>query len=114
MWFAVRRKENVSFICRISFVCRHVRAAGGICIADEVQVGFGRVGKHWWAFQLQGEGILHLAHICHGKIDPCPLPLKSDTNTVKFQFSLVITPTVCWQFVFLTWSLGSRPNCLVS
>lgn len=25
--------------------------AGGICIADEVQVGFGRIGKHWWAFQ---------------------------------------------------------------
>lgn len=35
-----------------------VRAAGGICIADEVQVGFGRVGKHWWAFQLQGEDVV--------------------------------------------------------
>ncbi|CAH0553046.1 unnamed protein product [Brassicogethes aeneus] len=32
-------------------VYRHVRAAGGVCIADEVQVGFGRIGKHWWAFQ---------------------------------------------------------------
>jgi 4-aminobutyrate aminotransferase-like enzyme len=32
-----------------------VRAAGGVCIADEVQVGFGRVGApHFWAFQLQG------------------------------------------------------------
>lgn len=30
-----------------------VRAAGGICIADEVQVGFGRVGSHWWAFEMQ-------------------------------------------------------------
>ena len=30
-----------------------VRAAGGLCIADEVQVGFGRVGKHFWAFELQ-------------------------------------------------------------
>ncbi|KAF3836981.1 hypothetical protein F7725_004445 [Dissostichus mawsoni] len=27
----------------------------GIFIADEVQVGFGRVGSHFWAFQLQGE-----------------------------------------------------------
>jgi ethanolamine-phosphate phospho-lyase len=35
-----------------------VREAGGVCIADEVQVGFGRVGKHWWAFQLQGEDIV--------------------------------------------------------
>jgi 4-aminobutyrate aminotransferase-like enzyme/murein DD-endopeptidase MepM/ murein hydrolase activator NlpD len=33
---------------------RHVRAAGGVCIADEVQVGFGRVGTHAWAFQTQG------------------------------------------------------------
>ena len=32
---------------------RHVRAAGGLCIADEVQVGFGRVGSHFWAFELQ-------------------------------------------------------------
>ena len=32
----------------------HVRAAGGVCIADEVQVGFGRVGTHFWAFETQG------------------------------------------------------------
>ncbi|HVS13007.1 MAG TPA: aminotransferase class III-fold pyridoxal phosphate-dependent enzyme [Thermoanaerobaculia bacterium] len=33
---------------------RAVRAAGGVCIADEVQVGFGRVGTHAWAFETQG------------------------------------------------------------
>lgn len=33
---------------------RHVRAVGGLCIADEVQVGFGRVGSHFWGFQTQG------------------------------------------------------------
>ncbi|HSO24892.1 MAG TPA: aminotransferase class III-fold pyridoxal phosphate-dependent enzyme [Chondromyces sp.] len=31
-----------------------VRAAGGVVIADEVQVGFGRVGTHFWAFESQG------------------------------------------------------------
>ena len=31
-----------------------VRAQGGLCIADEVQVGLGRVGSHWWGFELQG------------------------------------------------------------
>ena len=31
-----------------------VRAAGGVCIADEVQVGLGRVGSHRWAFEMQG------------------------------------------------------------
>jgi hypothetical protein len=34
-------------------VYRLVREAGGICIADEVQVGFGRIGSHWWAFETQ-------------------------------------------------------------
>jgi 4-aminobutyrate aminotransferase-like enzyme len=33
---------------------RHVRAAGGVCIADEVQVGFGRLGTHFWGFESQG------------------------------------------------------------
>lgn len=32
----------------------HVREAGGLCLADEVQVGFGRVGSHMWAFETQG------------------------------------------------------------
>ncbi|MEO7913559.1 MAG: aminotransferase class III-fold pyridoxal phosphate-dependent enzyme, partial [Roseiflexaceae bacterium] len=32
---------------------RHVRAAGGLCIADEVQVGFGRLGTHFWGFETQ-------------------------------------------------------------
>jgi len=40
------------------FGIRSVRDAGGVCIADEVQVGFGRVGFHWWAFQLQGEDVV--------------------------------------------------------
>jgi 4-aminobutyrate aminotransferase-like enzyme/Ser/Thr protein kinase RdoA (MazF antagonist) len=34
-------------------VYRHVRAAGGVCIADEVQVGFGRLGTHFWGFEAQ-------------------------------------------------------------
>jgi 4-aminobutyrate aminotransferase-like enzyme/Ser/Thr protein kinase RdoA (MazF antagonist) len=33
---------------------QHARAAGALCIADEVQVGFGRVGDAMWAFQQQG------------------------------------------------------------
>ncbi len=31
----------------------HMRAAGGVCIVDEVQVGFGRVGTHYWGFETQ-------------------------------------------------------------
>jgi 4-aminobutyrate aminotransferase-like enzyme/Ser/Thr protein kinase RdoA (MazF antagonist) len=32
----------------------HVRRAGGLCIADEVQTGYGRIGSHFWAFEEQG------------------------------------------------------------
>uniref|UniRef100_U3KM93 5-phosphohydroxy-L-lysine phospho-lyase n=1 Tax=Oryctolagus cuniculus TaxID=9986 RepID=U3KM93_RABIT len=38
-----------------SQVAGHIRRAGGLFVADEIQVGFGRVGTHFWAFQLQGQ-----------------------------------------------------------
>ena len=31
-----------------------VRAAGGLCIADEVQTGFGRMGDYFWGFEMHG------------------------------------------------------------
>lgn len=31
-----------------------VRSSGGLAIADEVQVGYGRLGAHQWAFEQQG------------------------------------------------------------
>ncbi|KAL0490796.1 alanine-glyoxylate transaminase [Acrasis kona] len=31
-----------------------VRSHGGVCIADEVQTGFGRCGTHYWGFETQG------------------------------------------------------------
>ena len=34
-------------------VYRHARAAGVVCIADEVQTGYGRMGTHFYAFELQ-------------------------------------------------------------
>ncbi|HXD30943.1 MAG TPA: aminotransferase class III-fold pyridoxal phosphate-dependent enzyme [Pyrinomonadaceae bacterium] len=30
-----------------------VRKAGGVCIADEVQTGYGRIGTHFWGFESQ-------------------------------------------------------------
>ena len=35
-------------------VYREVRAVGGVCIADEVQTGYGRIGTHFWAFEHYG------------------------------------------------------------
>ena len=35
-------------------VYANMREAGAVCIADEVQCGFGRSGTHFWGFQTQG------------------------------------------------------------
>ena len=34
-------------------VYEKVRSLGGVCISDEVQTGFGRVGSHFWGYGLQ-------------------------------------------------------------
>ena len=34
--------------------CSHVHRAGGLCVIDEVQTGFGRGGEFFWIFQSQG------------------------------------------------------------
>jgi 4-aminobutyrate aminotransferase-like enzyme len=66
---AVKRDRPVSFMAESLIGCggqiippqgflagayEATRAAGGVCIADEVQVGFGRVGTHLWAFEADG------------------------------------------------------------
>lgn len=35
-------------------VYAHIRSYGGVCIADEVQVGLGRIGRDFWGFNMQG------------------------------------------------------------
>ncbi len=35
----------------LSALFKEIRALGGICIADEVQIGLGRLGSHMWGFQ---------------------------------------------------------------
>ncbi len=50
----------------------HVRAAGGVCIADEVQAGFGRTGTHFWGFETQGV-IPDIVTMAKGIGNGCPL-----------------------------------------
>ena len=38
----------------LSTVFDKIRAAGGLCVADEVQSGFGRTGDHFWGFEAHG------------------------------------------------------------
>jgi 4-aminobutyrate aminotransferase-like enzyme len=66
---ADKEKKPAAFICEtllgvggqiplppnyLQEVYQKVREVGGVCIADEVQVGFGRVGDKFWGFELQG------------------------------------------------------------
>ena len=66
---AARESDNIAaFICESALSCAGqvilppgylkeaysaVRAVGGVCIADEVQTGFGRAGSHFWMFETQ-------------------------------------------------------------
>src|SRR5437016_3536231 len=50
----------------------HVRAAGGLCIADEVQTGFGRTGTHYWGFETQ-DVIPDIVTMAKGIGNGCPL-----------------------------------------
>jgi alanine-glyoxylate transaminase/(R)-3-amino-2-methylpropionate-pyruvate transaminase len=50
----------------------HVRAAGGFCIADEVQTGFGRTGTHYWGFETQSV-IPDIVTMAKGIGNGCPL-----------------------------------------
>ncbi|HRR09471.1 MAG TPA: aminotransferase class III-fold pyridoxal phosphate-dependent enzyme [Rhodothermales bacterium] len=38
----------------LSTVYQAIREGGGVCIADEVQTGLGRIGTHFWAFEAHG------------------------------------------------------------
>lgn len=50
----------------------HARAAGGLCIADEVQAGFGRTGTHFWGFETQGV-VPDIVTMAKGIGNGCPL-----------------------------------------
>lgn len=50
----------------------HAWAAGGLCIADEVQAGFGRTGTHFWGFETQGV-VPDIVTMAKGIGNGCPL-----------------------------------------
>ena len=56
----------------LKYAYEHVRAAGGLCIADEVQTGFGRTGTHYWGFETQ-RVVPDIVTIAKGIGNGCPL-----------------------------------------
>ncbi|HEX8592736.1 MAG TPA: aminotransferase [Pseudomonas sp.] len=66
---AAQQRQVAGFICEpvygnaggislppgyLQQVYQKVREQGGICVADEVQVGYGRLGRYFWGFEEQG------------------------------------------------------------
>jgi len=62
-------------------VYEHVRAAGGVCIADEVQAGFGRTGTHFWGFETQGV-VPDIVTMAKGIGNGCPLAAVVTTHQI--------------------------------
>src|SRR5579859_5139211 len=81
----------------------HVRAAGGLCIADEVQPGFGRTGTHFWGFETQGV-IPDIVTTAKGIGNGCPLAAVITTPKIAAAMAQRIhfntfggNPVVCAQ-----------------
>ncbi len=68
-WSTTPKEDTGAFVCESALGCggqmilpagylrdafSAARAVGAVCIADEVQTGFGRAGSHFWMFQPQG------------------------------------------------------------
>lgn len=85
----------------LKHVYEHVRAAGGVCIADEVQAGFGRTGTHFWGFETQGV-IPDIVTMAKGIGNGCPLAAVVTTPEIASVLSKRIhfntfggNPVVC-------------------
>lgn len=81
----------------------HIRGAGGVCIADEVQAGFGRTGTHYWGFETQGV-IPDIVTMAKGIGNGCPLGAVVTTPKIATALSQRIhfntfggNPVVCAQ-----------------
>ena len=92
----------------------HVRAAGGVCIADEVQAGFGRTGTHYWGFETQGV-IPDIVTMAKGIGNGCPLgavvttPKIAKTLAARIHFNTFGgNPVVCAQGSAVSRSYRSR------
>jgi alanine-glyoxylate transaminase / (R)-3-amino-2-methylpropionate-pyruvate transaminase len=65
----------------LKHVYEHVRAAGGVCIADEVQAGFGRTGSHYWGFETQNV-TPDIVTMAKGIGNGCPLGAVVTTSKI--------------------------------
>jgi len=60
---------------------KYVRDAGGICISDEVQTGFGRTGEHFWGFE-NNNVVPDMVVMAKGIGNGCPLAAVVTTKEI--------------------------------
>ena len=60
---------------------KHIRDAGGVCICDEVQSGFGRTGEAFWGFETQ-EVMPDIVTMAKGIGNGAPLPAVVTTPAI--------------------------------
>lgn len=68
----------------LAHVYKAVREAGGLCISDEVQTGFGRTGENFWGFQtVGGPGVTpDIVTMAKGIGNGCPLAAVVTTPAI--------------------------------
>ena len=81
-----------------------VRAAGGLAIADEVQVGYGRTGRWFWAFQQQ-EVIPDIVTVAKAMGNGQPLGAVITTRAIADKYRT--------QGYFFSSAGGSPVSCVV-
>src|SRR5262249_9576584 len=99
----------------------HVRGSGGVCIADEVQAGFGLTGSHYWGFETQGV-IPDIVTMAKGIGNGCPLGAVVTTPKIAATLARRIhfntfggNPVVCAQGIAVLEVIDRdklRKNCL--
>jgi len=67
-------------------VYQTIRNSGGVCIADEVQSGFGRLGTHYWGFQTK-EVIPYIVTMAKGIGNGIPLACVVTTPKIASSLS---------------------------
>ncbi len=85
-------------------VYKLVRTRGGVCIADEVQVGYGRLGHHFWGFDEQGV-VPDIITIAKGMGNGHPLGAVITTRAVAEAFEK--------EGYFFSSAGGSPVSCVV-
>ncbi len=81
-----------------------IRSAGGLCIADEVQVGLGRLGHYFWGFEQQGV-VPDIITVAKGAGSGQPLGVVITTDQIAARFET--------EGSFFSSSGGSPVSCAI-